>query len=1039
MMNTYQNISTILPSQLPAYIRDNPEYSNFISFFQAYYEWMEQENNTLYQSKNILNYNDIDSTTSDFLQYFVNDFLQYFPKDSLITEQLAIKTAKELYRTKGTPASYKFLFRILYDSDFDIFYTKDAILKASGGVWYVPTSLKLATTDFTFLNISQLRIFGELSKSIATIENSVISGTKVEVFISNIERLFTSGETVKIVDSNNKDVYFLNGNIVSVNATTGLYPAGAYILQAKLVGQISQININPNSRGLYYNPGDPVIVYGGLNGSTKNPIGASAQVGTTTSGSIKNISIINGGFGYQQFPNTQISISDSKTSGAIAIIGPIETTLPPTSTIINGGSGYVVNDIVISGNNTSYIAFADVTSVSSIGSVTGITYRSGLNPNTIFGITANVMSSNILASNASIVISTVLGSAAANATYIISDTIDLKIQGNTILIGSAANTSPYHFSRMPTANYNTKLSDAFTFHAFSTGAISSVIVENSGGGMSTLPTITAKSFYNTDVYNPLDSANTLGNNIQGNLASLGILSPIQVINPGVGYRVNDIINVSGGSGYGANAVVTQISSTGGILSTVYTYPSAIIQYPLGGMGFRMTALPSATANSANVAAHGAILSVPGILGAGAQFSVSTDRIGSVTTIDVLTFGEDYISAPQISLNVQDIVVANASIINLPQSGDIVYQGSTINTATYIATVDSIQELTYNASAPQSLFNLRVFNYTSSIIPSQPLKIQNKPIYLTSANSTYAASYFYNGSPAYDSIGTISYGDGSAKANSKFLNGLTIGSGQYLTSQGQPSGFSILQNENYNNYTYQITVEKEISKYRNVLLNLLHPTGMKVLGRYAIKSNSSMIIRSTDAGEYGHTLPYYTGNISSNLSMSVVSPAKSTNIIKFNNLNSANISSFITANSTILFTTPQGDIIKSEVASVNSSANTITLVSNVWLTFSNVAYISAKSGSNTININSLTGMYNIINSGNYTNANVPLIDIVRTGDSILIPNNAINTVSSVNYITNMIYLNANISTNTSNSLMSVTRTLNSSSVNIQIFGPTVYKF
>ena len=395
MMNTYQNISTILPSQLPAYIRDNPEYSNFISFFQAYYEWMEQENNTLYQSKNILNYNDIDSTTSDFLQYFVNDFLQYFPKDSLITEQLAIKTAKELYRTKGTPASYKFLFRILYDSDFDIFYTKDAILKASGGVWYVPTSLKLATTDFTFLNISQLRIFGELSKSIATIENSVISGTKVEVFISNIERLFTSGETVKIVDSNNKDVYFLNGNIVSVNATTGLYPAGAYILQAKLVGQISQININPNSRGLYYNPGDPVIVYGGLNGSTKNPIGASAQVGTTTSGSIKNISIINGGFGYQQFPNTQISISDSKTSGAIAIIGPIETTLPPTSTIINGGSGYVVNDIVISGNNTSYIAFADVTSVSSIGSVTGITYRSGLNPNTIFGITANVMSSNI--------------------------------------------------------------------------------------------------------------------------------------------------------------------------------------------------------------------------------------------------------------------------------------------------------------------------------------------------------------------------------------------------------------------------------------------------------------------------------------------------------------------------------------------------------------------------------------------------------------------------------------------------------------------
>ena len=1035
MMNTYQNISTILPSQLPAYIRDDPAYANFVTFFKAYYEWMETENNALYQSKNLLNYNDIDSTTSEFLSYFVNDFLQYFPKDSLISEELAIKTAKELYRTKGTPASYKFLFRILYDSDFDIFFTKDAVLKASSSVWHVPTSLKLATSDLSFLNIQNMRIFGETSKSIATIENSVLSVNKMEVFISNIERLFTSGEMVKIVDANNQDLYFLRGNVVSANVTTGTYPTGAYSLRAKIVGQISQINIDSKNRGLYYKPGDPIIVYGGLNQAIVNPIGATARIGTTTSGSIKNITVVNNGFGYQQFPNTQLLISDSKTSGAIATIGPITTTLPPTPTIINGGSGYVVADVVVYGNTTSNVAFADVTSVSSTGSVTGITYRTGLNPNTIFGITANVMSSNILASNASIVISTVLGSAAANATYIISDTIDLKIQGNTILIGSAANTSPYYFSRMPTANYNTKLSDAFTFQSFATGAISSVIVQNGGGGMATLPTITAESFYNTDVYNPADSANTLGNNIQGNLASLGILSPIQITNPGVGYMVNDIINVSGGSGYGANAVVTQISSTGGILSTIYTYPSATIQYPLGGMGFRMTALPSATANSANVAAYGAMLSVPGILGAGATFSVSTDRIGSITSIDILTFGEDYISAPNVSFEVQDIVVANASIINLPQSGDIVYQGSTINTATYVATVDSIQELTYNALSSESLFNLRVFNYSSTIIPSQLLKIQNKPIYLTSANSAYAASYFYNGSPVYDAIGTISYGDGNAKANSKFLNGLTIGSGQYLTSQGQPSGFSVLQNENYNNYTYQITVEKEISKYRNVLLNLLHPTGMKVLGRYAIKANSSYSITSQDALISGHTLPYNTGNIYSNVYMSIVSPAKSTNIVSFGNLGpSTNIANFIFANTTLSFTTTYGDVVQSEITSVNPTSNTVTIASNVWLSFANVAIVSANAGSNTININSITGAYSIINNGKYTNANVPLMDIVRSGDSILIPNNTVKLVSNVNYANNLIYLSSNITQNVNNLMMTVNRTLNASGSNIQISSP-----
>ena len=1033
MMNTYQNISTLIPSQLPAYIRDDPAYSNFVTFFQAYYEWMELENGPSYNAKNLLNYNDVDTTTSKFLSYFVNDFLQHFPKNSLITERLALKTAKELYRTKGTPASYQFLFRILYDSDFDIFYTKDAILKASGGVWYVPTSLKLATADLTFLNIQNMRIFGETSKSIATIENSVVSGTKVEVFISNIERLFTSGEIVKIVDVNNQDLYFLNGKIVYADASTGIYPVGSYILQAKIVGQISQINIDPNARGLYYRPGDPIIVYGGANDTIEYPIGATAEVGTTTSGAIKSISIINSGFGFRQYPNTQLVISDSKTSGAVAIIGPITTISPPTPTISNGGTGYRVGDAVVAGNGTSHITFADVDSVSQTGSIMGITYRSGLDPNTIFGINATVVSSNTLAANASITISTVLGSASANVTRVISDTIDLKMQGH-ITLGMSSNTSPYHFNRMPTANYNTKLSDAFTFQEFATGAISSVFVENGGGGMSTLPTIAAESLYNTDVYNPADSSNTLGNNIQGNLAALGILSPIQIATPGVGYRANDVINISGGSGYGANAVVTKISSTGGIISIAYTYPSSAIEYPLGGMGYKTTALPTAIPNSSNVSAHGASLSIPGILGAGAEFSVATDRIGAITTINILTYGEDYISAPNVSLNVQDIVVANVSIINLPQIGDVLYQGSSINTATYVATVDSIQELTFDTVTQQSLFNLRVFNYTSTIIPNQLLKIKNKQIYLNVANTAYAKNYFYNGSPAYDSLGTISYGDGNAKAQSKFLNGLTIGSGRYLTSQGQPSGFSVLQNETYNNYTYQITVEKEISKYRDVLLNLLHPTGMKVIGRYAIKANSSAIISATDTAISGRYLYHYTGTKSSNVSMSAISPAKSTNIVVFGNLAGANLSSFISPNTTLTFTTSYGDIVRSEVTSVSANTNSVTIASNVWLNFANVATISANAGSNTVVINSLTGAYDIINNRKYANANVPLMDIIRAGDLISIPNTADNLVSDVDYTNNLIYLNSTMTQNANNLMMSVSRTLNASDSDIRLYSP-----
>ena len=90
--------SLLIPYQLPAYIRDDPAYGNFVLFLQAYYEWMEQEGGVTNRSKNILNYTDVDNTTSEFIDYFVNDFLPFFPKDLLIDKARAVKYAKQFYQ-----------------------------------------------------------------------------------------------------------------------------------------------------------------------------------------------------------------------------------------------------------------------------------------------------------------------------------------------------------------------------------------------------------------------------------------------------------------------------------------------------------------------------------------------------------------------------------------------------------------------------------------------------------------------------------------------------------------------------------------------------------------------------------------------------------------------------------------------------------------------------------------------------------------------------------------------------------------------------
>jgi hypothetical protein len=242
---------------------------------------MEQEGGVTNRAKNILNYTDVDNTTNEFIDYFVNDFLPFFPKDLLIDKSRAVKYAKQFYQAKGTPAAYKFLFKILYNSDFDVYYTKESVLRASSGSWYIAKSLKLASLDDNLLNIKQYRLLGENTRAIATVENSVVSGNKTEIFLSNIQRLFESGEFVRVVDANNQDVLF-----------------DGQPLRAKIVGQISSITINPNARGLFYQPGDPVVVYGGLNTDILAPIGANAEVETVTTGSIQSINVIDGGFGY---------------------------------------------------------------------------------------------------------------------------------------------------------------------------------------------------------------------------------------------------------------------------------------------------------------------------------------------------------------------------------------------------------------------------------------------------------------------------------------------------------------------------------------------------------------------------------------------------------------------------------------------------------------------------------------------------------------------------------------------------------------------
>jgi hypothetical protein len=906
MTNTVKN-SIFIPSQLPEWIRDDPNYANFVTFIQAYYEWMEQSGNVLDYAKNIPTYMDIDSTTDQFMDYFANDFLQYFPQDVLVSKSTAIKLARELYQSKGTPAAYKLLFRILYDSDFDIAYTRDSVFRASSGTWYVTRSLRLLTNDPNFLSIAKYRILGKESKAIAVIENSVLVGEKTEVFVSNIERVFQTGEYVTVVDNELQPIK-INGQY----------------LTSVIVGQISQINIDPNYTGLFYNPGDPVVLYGGLNQSIQNPTPATAVIGTTTQGQLKSIRVNNEGYGYTNYPDTMIIIPDSGSANAIV---------------------------------------------------------NGLDPDPSTIVKVKVITDDI------------------------SPKVNIKL-----------NSSNYGFSNITVSNANTTLINAFSFSQFSTYPLSSVLLVNPGGNITQIPQITAKSTYKS----------LLGT--QENISDLGILGPIKISNGGVGYIANDIITFTGGRGYGANAVVNTVDANGTITSVKFVPRSG---FGLGcGFGYNSTNLPTLNVSSSNTSAYGASLYIPGILGEGATFSASSSGVGSIQTINITNAGEDYIGAPFVSLRIQDILVSNTTISNLPVSGDIVGQG-----ADYSANVDSIHIVSQDRNNPlNSLYSLRVYDYNTQPNTSAPLLVKGKNISFKLANTAYPENYFYPGSPQFNSSGIKNYGDGLAQATAQFLNGVVVSQGQYLDTTGQPSSYSVLQSQDYNNFTYKITVEKEIAKYRNVLLDLLHPTGLKFIGRYALKSNSNYNLNISESFFTGKTLQSYTGNHSSNVSIYSSFTNMSNNVIKFNNLAGANIANFIFTgqigipNSVLEITNTNSPNVKAQVIAVDYVANTVTINENLWLTYPNVAYVTARSGSNQINILSVTNAYDIINNGIYSNTKYPMMDIVYAGDTIKLGSNTYS-VKSVNYVGGIIYTTTNFASNVANSLLSVNRTYNSSQVKI----------
>jgi hypothetical protein len=584
--------SLLVEGQLPEFIRE--EYPLFVSFIEAYYEFLEQEqfdtngisqsNNLTEKLKNLRYISDVDFSIEEFQTQFFNSFLPFLPQDSEVSKEFLIKNILPLYKAKGSEKSFRFLFRLLFNEEIDIEYPREQILRASDGKWTIESILRTETD-----------IFSEyVSDGIKTTYNLPyeIDSSEIQVYVNDV--LFEN----YFIRKENKKIYF--NTAPALNQTIKIVYLGTFNTTIFRSREIR--GITSGTKSIVEKVARRNI--GGLN-FYQFFINDKNTVGTFRNGEILEIDFIDS--------NGQIIPFHLQT---LSDVQSVEVSEP--------GQGYEVGDIAILRGAATERAVAVVDSVSS-GNIESLSVKIGnfgagykIN-NEVYanGFSNTIFSAIIDAVDASGTISP--NTFTYNNIDLISDYLSINISDPDY--GFPANT-------VPTENVNTVISQA----------LSSNTITNLGPATNVSILISQISSNSNVEF--LANSTLLFDNVR--IADYNSIGTIKVNEPGSGYSVGDQIiftNTEYFSGQGAQAFVSSVSSNGGITK---------VTVQNGGYNYRKDYLPLLSVDSLGT---GANLQVEHFMGQDAEFEYTPgDGIqGKVLSIKVINPGKGYTVTPVVDL------------------------------------------------------------------------------------------------------------------------------------------------------------------------------------------------------------------------------------------------------------------------------------------------------------------------------------------------------------------------------------------------------
>ena len=276
-----KKISNLVERQFPAHYRENGPV--LVAFIVEYYKWLESEGQTLFHTRRLLDYKDIDATADEFILYFKNKYLTDIQFNTSTNIKQIIKHSLDLYRSKGTERAVDLLFRLIFGVGAEVYYPGTDVFKTSDGKWKVPRYLEVIINENNKL-FSNKQITGLSSGATAFVEKVIrrtVSNRLIDVlYISSINGSFQTEEVIIIKDD----------------------PA-LIDLKAKIIGSLSAIQIDVNGVGTGYAVGDIVNLK-----SNKGDEAKGRVANTTNVSGIVSFTLENGGYGYNG--NAEVIISE---------------------------------------------------------------------------------------------------------------------------------------------------------------------------------------------------------------------------------------------------------------------------------------------------------------------------------------------------------------------------------------------------------------------------------------------------------------------------------------------------------------------------------------------------------------------------------------------------------------------------------------------------------------------------------------------------------------------------------------------------------